>query len=468
MFTFGHRPEVLYKFALGASRDGALESLIYETVSETSKLEDNCEVIVNWAGMLYKCDNMRLDYKVAPLDVPTPLDMRAPGAAPGVYALESAIDEIAYSAGIDPLAFRLTNYTEQDRTQGKPYSSKELRACYQIAAEKFGWAKRSHSPRSMRDGKDLIGWGMATGIWEAMQKPANAKALLTLDGTLTVSSATADIGTGTYTAMTQIAAETLGLPINKVIFKLGDSSMPNAPVEGGSATVASVGTAVLSVCQKIRKRLFKLAAAVPGSPFAGAKPDDVSFCNGRMFLTRDSSQGMSVVEAMRAGQVLKIEEKAAAFPRTLIQSRYTRCVHSAVFAEVRVDEDFGSVKVTRVVNAVAGGRVINPKTARSQILGAVVMGIGMALEEESHLDQNFGRFINHDLSEYHVPDSADIHDIDVIFVDEDDSVVNPLGAKGLGEIGIVGVAAAVANAVFHATGVRVRELPITLDKVFCH
>jgi xanthine dehydrogenase YagR molybdenum-binding subunit len=308
---------------------------------------------------------------------------------------------------------------------------------------------------------------MATGIWEAMQKPARAKAFLGLDGKLIVSSATADIGTGTYTAMTQIAADTLGLPLADVTFKLGDSSLPKAPVEGGSATVASVGTAVHNACQKVRARLFELATKAPGSPIAHAKPAQVTFANGRISLTQDASRSLSIVEAMRAGPVTQIEEKAAAFPKTLLQSRYTRCVHSAVFAEVRVDEALGLVKVSRIVSAVAGGRVINPKTARSQILGAIVMGIGMAIEEETHIDQQYGRFINHDLAEYHVPVNADVPPIDVIFVEEKDSIVNPLGAKGLGEIGIVGVAAAITNAVYHATGVRVRDLPVTLDKVLC-
>jgi xanthine dehydrogenase YagR molybdenum-binding subunit len=306
---------------------------------------------------------------------------------------------------------------------------------------------------------------MATGIWEAMQKPAKAKASLSIDGRLTVGSATADIGTGTYTAMTQIAAETLGLNSADVTFKLGDSSLPEAPVEGGSATVASVGTAVQQACQKVRDRLVKIAISAPDSPLAGVKKEDLAIADREIVYRHDSSRRLSFQNVMRLGKVLHIEEKAAAFPRTLIQSRYTKCVHSAVFVEVAVDEELGTVEVTRVVCAVAGGRIINPKTARSQVLGAIVMGVGMALEEESHMDERLGRFMNHDLSEYHVPVNADIHDIEILFVEEKDDIVNPLGAKGLGEIGIVGVAAAITNAIFHATGVRVRDLPITIDKV---
>jgi xanthine dehydrogenase YagR molybdenum-binding subunit len=465
MFTFGHRPTTLQRVALGASADGTLEAVIHETVSETSRFEDYIEVVVNWSGMLYQCDNVRLDYKLVDLDTYTPIDMRAPGAVLGVYALESAMDELAYAAGIDPLELRLKNYAERDQNEDKPFSSKELRACYQKGAERFGWARRTPAPRSMRDGKQLIGWGMATGIWEAMQQEASAKAVLCIDGKLTVSSATADIGTGTYTVMTQIAADALGLPIDDVTFKLGDSSLPRSPLEGGSWTVSSVGSAVKAACEKVRERLFTLARKVDGSPLAKASLDEVVFSEGHIRAKDEPSRAVSITRAMRHGEVLHIDEEAMAGPDTPKQSKYTMCTHSAVFAEVKVDEDLGTVKVTRVVSAVAGGRILNPKTARSQILGAVVWGIGMALEEESAMDQQLGRFMNHNLAEYHVPVNADVQDIEVLFVEEEDPIVNPLGAKGLGEIGIVGVAAAIANAIFHATGRRVRDLPITPDKL---
>ncbi|MDC0708671.1 xanthine dehydrogenase family protein molybdopterin-binding subunit [Stigmatella sp. ncwal1] len=464
MFTFGHRPATLQRVALGAAQDGTLEAVIHEAVGETSRFEDYIEVVVNWAGMLYQCDNVRLDYKVAQLDCYTPLDMRAPGAVLGVYALECAMDELAHRAGLDPLALRLKNYAERDQNKDKPFSSKELRACYHQGAERFGWARRSPAPRSMREGKQLVGWGMATGIWDAMQQPSSAKAVLSIDGKLTVSSATSDIGTGTYTVMTQIAAETLGLRIQDVTFKLGDSSLPMAPMEGGSWTVASVGSAVKEACEKVREHLFKFARKVEGSPLAKARPEEVVFTEGCIRLAAEPDKAVTLTQAMRQGGVLSLEEEALAVPDPK-QLQYTRSTHSAVFAEVKVDEDFGTVRVTRVVSAIAGGRILNPKTARSQILGAVVWGIGMALEEETAIDQTLGRFMNHNLAEYHVPVHADVRGIEVLFVDEDDSIVNPLGAKGLGEIGIVGVAAAIANAVFHATGKRVRSLPITLDKL---
>jgi xanthine dehydrogenase YagR molybdenum-binding subunit len=279
---------------------------------------------------------------------------------------------------------------------------------------------------------------MATGAWEAWQVPASARCVLTSDGKATVSSATEDIGTGTYTIMTQIAAEVLGLPIEQVTFALGDSSMPSAPLEGGSFTASSVGSAVKAVCEKVRERLVALGL--------------------------DPSKPVAFGEGMRHAKLDAIDEQVSVQP-SHTQRQYGLYSHSAVFAEVRVDEDLGTVHVARVVTAVAPGRVLNPKTARSQVMGGIVWGIGMALEEEGVIDHAFGRIMNHSLAEYHVAVNADIHDIDVIFVEEQDDIVNPLGVKGLGEIGVVGVAAAIANAVFHATGKRIRELPITLDKL---
>ncbi len=465
MFSFGHRPETLQSLALGATADGKLTSIIHEAVAETSRFEDYTEVVVNWSGMLYQCENVRLEHKVAQVDVFTPLDMRAPGGAYGVYALESAMDELAHALRIDPLELRRINYAERDQLHDKPFSSKELLACYREGSARFGWEKRGPMPRSMRDGDLLVGWGMASGVWDAIQAPARAKALLTIDGKLTVASATSDIGTGTYTVMTQIAADVLGLPLDQVTFQLGDSSQPLSPFEGGSMTVSSVGAAVQSVCQKIRDQLFKLAQAVDGSPFKKTRLDEVTFADAQIRSRLDPNQAVSLADAMRAKGLLSIEEEVTSIPNLVKQKAYTRSTHSAVFVEVKVDDALGKVQVTRVVSAVAAGRIINPKTAGSQILGAVVWGIGMALHEETQTDHGLGRYVNPNLSEYHLPVNADIGEIDVIFVPEDDEVVNPLGAKGVGEIGIVGVAAAVANAIFHATGKRIRKLPITLDKL---
>ena len=465
MFSIGHRPTAIQNISLGAHTDGTLESLMHDALEETSPYEDYNENTVNWSGVLYNCANVKLGYKVAQLNFPTPCDMRAPGAATGVPALETAMDELSYKLKIDPLELRLKNYAYDDQNTNKPFSSKELKACYEQAAEKFGWSNRSVEPRSMRDENYLIGWGMATGIWEAIQSKASAKAKLSADGKLTVASATADIGTGTYTVMTQIAAETLGLPLEDVTFNLGDSDLPNSPVEGGSWTVASVGSAVKKVCEAVKKEVFKLTRKMKDSPFADVEYTDVNFENGQIKSKNDSTKSVSIFEAMRREKIKSLEEELSSAPDKAEQSKYTMNTHSAIFAEVKVDEDLGTIHVSRVVSAIAGGRIINPKTARSQIMGSIVWGIGQALQEESIVDQNFGRFVNHNLAEYHVPVNADIHDIEVIFVEEKDEIVNPLGAKGLGEIGIVGVAAAIGNAIFHATGKRIRDLPITLDKL---
>jgi xanthine dehydrogenase YagR molybdenum-binding subunit len=388
--------------------------------------------------------------------------MRAPGAVWGLYALECAMDELAFELKIDPVELRLKNYAERDLNEDKPFSSKELHACYRQGAERFGWDRRNPQPRSMVEGQTLIGWGMAGGIWDAFQFQAEAKAVLTAAGKLNVGSATADIGTGTYTIMTQIAAETLGLPIEDVTFELGDSSLPEAPVEGGSFTASTVGSAVRAACGKIREKLYRTAREIEGSPIAGAGPEDLEFADRQIRMRSDPSRFVALTEVMERSGLDVIEGKASAGPEP-DRERFSHYGHSAIFAEVKTDRELGTIRVARIVSAVAAGRIINPKTARSQIMGGIVMGIGTALEEETVLDHGIGRFVTHNLADYHVPVNADVQDIEVIFVQERDESVNPLGAKGLGEIGIVGVAAAIANAVFHATGKRVRSLPITLD-----
>lgn len=465
MFSFGHRPATLHRIRLGASPEGRLEAVVHEAVAETSGHEDYAENVVGWSGVLYSCKNVRLAHDVVPLDLATPLDMRAPGAAWGVNALECAMDELAAAVGADPLALRLLNYAERDEAADRPFSSKELRACYREGAERFGWAARDPLPRARREGRALVGWGVATGVWEASRVPARARAVLTADGRLAVQSATGDIGTGTYTVMTQIAAEALGLPLAKVRFELGDSAMPMAPLQGGSFTVSSVGSAVRAACEEVREKLFELARDVPASPLAKAKLDEVAFDDGWVRLSADPSRAVSWGDALRAGKIASLEATTTSVPDPRAVTRYTRATHAAVFAEVHVDEDLGAVRVTRLVAAVAAGRILNPKTARSQVVGGMVWGLGMALEEESVVDHALGRIVNHSLAEYHVPVHADVPAMDVIFVEERDDVVNPLGAKGVGEIGVVGTAAAIVNAVFHATGRRVRSLPVTLDKL---
>jgi xanthine dehydrogenase YagR molybdenum-binding subunit len=453
----------VHEMTLAADQDGSLASFRHEAVSMTSQFEDFQRNFVNWSSLLYRCANADLGQRLVKLDQNTPCDMRAPGGAEGAYAIECAMDELASAANIDPLELRLINYSDKEQIEDRRYSSKQLRECYRQGAEKFGWSNRNPQLRSMRDGNELIGWGMATGIWEAMQMPASAKAVLTANGSVEIASATADIGPGTYTWMTQLAAEMLGVPIENVTAKLGDSALPDAPVEGGSFTVSSVGSAIHAACRAVQKELLGLAQKMARSPLAGAKLDDVVFAEGKIRHRDDESREVSVADAMRAGKADRIEKEASAEPNE--RGKYSHSTHSAVFAEVKVDEQLGVIRVTRVVSAVAAGRILNPKLASSQILGAVVGGIGMALHEETVTDHRFGRFMSHNLADYHVPVNADVHAIDVIFVEEKDDEINPLGVKGVGEIGIVGVAAAVANAVYHATGKRVRDLPITLDKL---
>lgn len=462
MFTFGYRPRSVQRLAIGASSDGQLQAIYHQAIAQTSSFEDFTEQEVEWSGMLYKCPNVKLDYQLVPLDVYTPLDMRAPGATIGVYALECAMDELAYAANIDPVELRLKNFTTHNANEDKPYSSKALRECYEQGAERFGWSKRSMQPRSMQDGHQLVGWGMASGVWEAMQMPASAKACIDATGKLIVSSATTDIGTGTYTVMTQIAAEAMGFPMEQVEFKLGDSSMSEAPLQGGSFTVSSVGSAVQKACLELRRKLLDTVQQSPASPFSGKTLEEIDFADGWLFIKNDPEQKVKLTDI--AAETGAMEAEASVKPGEE-RDGYATGTHSAVFVEVKVDEDTGMVKVSRVVSAIAAGRIVNPKTAGNQIVGGVVWGVGQALHEETQMDHHLGRFMNHNFSEYHIPVQADIGDIDVIFVEEHDEIVNALGSKGVGEIGIVGVAAAVSNAIFHATGKRVRDLPITLDKL---
>jgi xanthine dehydrogenase YagR molybdenum-binding subunit len=389
--------------------------------------------------------------------------MRCPSAATGVYALECAMDELAEALELDPLELRLRCYSDRDQNDDKPYSSKSLRACYSQGAQAFGWDRRNPAPRSMRDGRELVGYGMATGVWDALQMPITVRIALSANGHAEVSCANSDIGTGTYTIMTQVAADMLGLPPESVSIRLGDSTLPQSPVEGGSWMAASVSNGIANTAGVVRGELLRLAKQMPGSPLADATIDDVLLANGKLVSRRDATRAVSITDAMRHGSVDRITQEQPT--RFAYDRKHAHNTHSAVFAEVRVDEQLGVVRVARVVNAVAAGRILNPKTARSQIMGSVVWGIGMALHEETLVDHSFGRIMNPNIAEYHVPVNADVADIEVIFVDEPDNTINPLGVKGVGEIGIVGVAAAVANAICHATGKRVRDLPITVDKL---
>jgi xanthine dehydrogenase YagR molybdenum-binding subunit len=463
MYGLGYRPATIERVALGARADGSLDAITHEAIAMTSQYEEFSRNDTSWSALLYKSSNASYEHKLSRLDVPTPSDMRAPGAASGVYALECAMDELAVALKLDPVELRMRCYSDRDQNTGAPFTSKQLKECYRKGAELFGWSRRNSEPRSMRDGNDLVGWGMATGVWEALQMPTGARIVLSGNGHAEVSCATSDIGTGTYTVMAQVAADMLGVPIDNVTVKLGDSTLPHSMVEGGSWTAASVSHAIAVTADEVRKELLGLAQKMPNSPLAGLQAEDVVLVDGMIAGRQDSSRAVSVAEAMQHGGVDRIvHERSAEFPE---DTKHARNTHSAIFAEVKVDEQLGVIRVTRAVSAVAAGRIINTKTAASQVMGSVVWGIGMALHEEALYDHSFGRIMNANIAEYHVPVNADVQDIKVIFVDEPDDLVNPLGIKGVGEIGIVGVAAAIANAVYHATGKRIRDLPITIDKV---
>ena len=463
MYGLGYRPATIEHLALGAKQGGTLDAVIHEAIAATSQYEDFSRNDTAWSGQLYKSPNAKYVHRLARLDLPTPSDMRAPGATTGVYGLECAMDELAVALKLDPLELRLRCYSDRDQNEDKPFTSKKLRECYRQGAEAFGWDKRTPEPRSMRDGSELVGWGMATGVWEALQMETSVRIVLTANGHAEVASAFSDIGTGTYTIIAQVTADMLGLPLDNISVKLADSTLPQAPVEGGSWTAASVSNAIANTAAAVRKELLRLVKKLPNSPLASAKLEDTALIIGKIVDKKAPEKAVLIADAMRHGGLDRIEREAKANFKE--NKKYAQNTHSAVFAEVKIDEEIGVIRVTRVVSAVAAGRILNTKTAHSQIMGAVVGGIGMALYEEALVDHAFGRVMNANIAEYHVAVNADIHDIKVIFVDEPDDIINQLGIKGVGEIGIVGVASAVANAVYHATGKRVRDLPITLDKL---
>jgi xanthine dehydrogenase YagR molybdenum-binding subunit len=460
----GYRPRTVQKVALGATKDGKVTAIRHEATAQTSTFEEYTESTLNPTRFLYACPNVATRYYLAALNVNTPASMRAPGEATGTYALECALDELAYALKMDPLQLRLVNHADQDLEKHLPWSSKSLKECYQKAAEKFGWAQRKPEPRSMRDGRLLVGWGMATATWPTLRLPATVLVRVLADGSAQVRTAASDIGPGTYVVMTQIAADALGLPVERVKFELGDSKMPRAPVEGGSMTVASVGSAVHEAALAARHKLLALASADDGSPLHKAEADGVAAADGRLFLKKEPERGATYADILKRHRQESVEVTQESKPGEE-QKKFSMHAFGAQFVEVRVDPDFGTVRVARVVSAFAAGRIINPKTAHSQAIGGIVGGLGMALLEEAIRDRRNGRVVNANLEQYVVPVNADVPQLDAFFVDEVDRHVNPIGAKGLAELSLVGVAPAVANAVYHATGKRIRDLPITPDKL---
>lgn len=463
----GTRPVTEQRMRMAALPDGRLTASSHDTIAYTSMLEDWIEPCGLVTRMMYDSPNQETTHRLARMNLGTPTFMRAPGEATGSYAQDCAIDELAYELGMDPLDLRLKNYTERDPGKDLPFSSKSLRACYEIGAERFGWRERNQQPRSMRQGNKLVGWGMATASYPTNRSPAECSATLLPDGTALFRSGTQDLGTGTYTVMTQVAADALGVPVEHVRFELGNSQMPEAPVSGGSTTVASVAPAVQAAGKALRLKLLGIAAADERSPLFGATVDQVGVDGttdgGELYLLAEPARRETMQAiAVRHGGPVEVTAKAEPGDE---KQKYSMHSFGAVFVEVTVDEDLGEIRVPRVVGVYGVGRLMNEKTGYSQLMGGIVWGISLALFEETLIDKREGRAVNGNLAEYHVPTNADIGAIDVQIVDEDDPHVNPLGAKGIGEIGITGVGAAIANAVFHATGKRVRDLPITVDKL---
>jgi xanthine dehydrogenase YagR molybdenum-binding subunit len=459
----GQRPNTEQRFRIGATGDGRILASSHDTIAYTSTIEDWIEPCGIMTRMMYESPNQETTHRLAPMNLGTPTFMRAPGEASGSFALESAMDELAYELNMDPLALRLKNYTEKDPGKDLPWSSKSLRQCYEIGAERFGWKDRKPQPRSMKQGDKLVGWGMATATYPTNRSAGECSATLRADGTALFRSATQDLGTGTYTVMTQIAADAIGLKVEQVRFELGNSQMPESPVSGGSTTVASVGPAVQAAGHALRLKLVGIALADQASPLFGSALEQIGFENGELYLLDAPSRRESMA-AIVARHGAPVEVTAKAEPGDE-KKKYSMHAFGAVFVEVTVDEDLGEIRVPRVVGVYGVGKLMNEKTGYSQLMGGIVWGIGLALLEETVIDKRNGRAVNGNLAEYHVPVNADIQNIDVQIVDEDDPHVNPLGAKGIGEIGITGVGAAIANAVYHATGKRVRDLPVTLDKI---
>jgi len=460
----GARPRTEQHLVIAAKRDGTLTAMRHDSISNTSTFEDWTETCCMVTRMLYAVPNQITTHRLVPLNLGTPTFMRAPGETTGSFALESAMDELAAALKMDPLALRIKNYAQSDPQENKPWSGKSLHECYRIGAEKFGWSRRSAAPRSMRDGNTLIGMGMASATYPANRSEASAIARILPDGTAMVASGTQDIGTGTYTVMTQVAADALGFAPEQIHFALGDSTLPRAPVSGGSQSAASVSPAVRDAASQARSQLIALALADQASPVHGLPLDDVSVDHGWV-VSRSQPGKRDPAAAIIARAGGKPIEAASTVKPGDEKQKYSFHSFGAVFVEVHVDAELGTIRVPRVVAVYDVGRVLNEKTARSQMLGGIVWGIGAALQEESTLDTRYGRFTNANLAEYHVPVNADIDTLDVTFIGRPDPYINSLGVRGIGEIGITGVPAAIANAVYHATGVRVRDLPITLDKV---
>lgn len=462
----GYRPEAIQKISIGTSPDGKLVGITHEATAMTASYNEFTEGIVNGSRSLYNCPNVNTIYKVYPMDLSQPTWMRGPGETTGAYALESAIDEMAYALKMDPIEFRLLNYAETDLERKKPYSSKFLKEAYQLGADKIKWKERNPAIRSMKEGDWLIGYGTGSGIFSAWRGAAKVAAKLLPNGKMILQSGVTDMGPGTATAMTKLASDTMGIADRSITFEMGDTNLPPGPMQGGSGTTSTLGTAVFNVCESMKKKLAEMIkdnSIFHTELVHNVKAEDLIFENGYMLLKTDKTKKISYAEVIKSAGLTEIviEEDSKANPMAN-HSAFSYAVH---FVKVKVHSKTGVIKVDRVVSAVDAGKIVNEKTAESQIIGAVVGGIGMSLMEEGLIDHRYGRWVNNNFADYHVAVNADIPNIEVLFVDQPDPILNPIGAKGMGEVGIVGFAAAITNAIFHATGKRIREIPVTADKL---
>lgn len=440
MFTsVGYRPHTWQKIGIGATEDGKLVGITHEAIGQTSTYEDFNEGPIGVSRSTYACPNVNTIYKLAALDVGSPTWMRGPGETTGAFALESALDELSYALNIDPIQLRLINYAKTDPESGKPFSSKYLDEAYKLGADHIGWNERSQKPASVTKDGWLVGYGMGGGMFGAYRDHAACRAVLNADGILLLQSSVSDIGPGTGTAMVSIASEMMGIPPEKIRFEMGDSSLPYAPSQGGSSITATVGSAVNDACKNLKEKFQKLMG------------------NG-------GTDNPDYVKILKDHNLAKLEvtTESKGSPNMEKYAMYSWSVH---FVKVNVHPATGVVKVDRVVCVADSGHIVSPKTARSQMVGGAIGGIGMALMEEVVIDHRYGKIVNNNFADYHIPVNADIPQIEALFVNKPDPYINPMGAKGMGEIALIGMAGAMANAVYNATGVRVRELPITPDKL---
>lgn len=462
MFTnVGYRPHTIQKMGVGATKEGKLTGLSHQAIAQTSAYEDFTEATVNMSRFIYDCANVSTRYRIVSLNASTPIWMRGPGEATGSFALECVMDEMAHKLDMDPIEFRRLNYAEIDQETNKPWSSKYLRECYDEGMKRIGWQNRKNSPGSVREGDWLVGYGMGTGTFGSFRNKSAVRAKFMPDGTLLLQCSVNDMGPGTATMMTAIGANATGLPTDLVKIEMGSSGLPKGPTQGGSATTSSVGSAVVEACELLVSNTLQIAAATKS--FDKERLQDLSMVNGVVVSAKSKSKiGLSDLLKQNKLQEITAEVESKASEEAMKYSIYSFSVH---FVKVLVNPKIGKIRVAHVVSCADIGTVISEKTSSGQMFGGAVGGMGMGLMEALEVDHRFGRPINNNLADYHVPVNADIEKQEVFFVNKKDPYSNPMGTKGLGETALVGMAPAIANAVFNATGKRVRTLPITLDKI---